>query len=193
MPGVITAAIFTSFTLGTLLGWWPAILLAIGTSAGLAYDLALKDTRYSPAAFIVAFAVLPPFVWTSLDVFRDALPVVYLVASPLAVAAHLANVLPDIEGDAAAGRRNLGVILGRERSLQAIADSIFAPPLLVAVTLPFLDYDRGELALTLFVYAALTAGAAFAYGRAGRDALVWGFRFVTLASVLFSAGWLAAA
>jgi len=98
----------------------------------------------------------------------------------------------EYRSDTAAGRRNLGVILGRDRALSAVADSLAAPPLLVAVTLPFLHYNRGELALTMFVYAACAAGAAFAYTRPGRDAIVWAFRFVALGSVLFSAGWLAA-
>ena len=112
---------------------------------------------------------------------------------PLAVAVHLANVLPDIEADAAAGRRNLGVILGRQRSLQVIGASMAAPPLLGLVTLPWLEYSRGLLAGVLIAYGLLTAVAAFSYTKPGREALVWGFRFVVLASVLFASGWLAAA
>jgi len=191
LPTLIVGAVFASFALGTMLGMAPLAFLAIGTGAGLAYDLALKDTRYSPLAFVVAFAVLPLYVWASLDVFRNELLALYLVGSPLAVAVHLANVLPDIEGDTAAGRRNLGVILGRERSLQAIGDSLAAPPLLVAVTLPWLDYSRSLLAGVLIGYGILTAVAALSYTKPGREASVWGFRFVVLASVLFASGWLA--
>jgi 4-hydroxybenzoate polyprenyltransferase len=192
LPTLIVSAIFVAFTLGAVLGMAPLALLGIGTGAGLAYDLALKDTRYSPIAFVVAFAVLPLFVWTSLDAFREELLALYLVGSPLAVAVHLANVLPDIEADAAAGRRNLGVILGRQRSLQVIGASMAAPPLLVLVTLPWLEYSRGLLAGVLIAYGLLTAFAAFSYTKPGREALVWGFRFVVLAAVLFASGWLAA-
>jgi 1,4-dihydroxy-2-naphthoate octaprenyltransferase len=164
-----------------------------GTAAGLGYDLVLKDTRLSPLAFVLAFSVLPPFVWSSLDAYRSELLAVYVVGSPLALAAHIANVLPDIETDTAARRFNLAVSLGRARSLRLLELSLLLPPLLVVLTLAFIDYDLRALAATLVVYGLLLTVANLAYHRPGRDADVWGFRSVVLASVLFASGWLAAA
>ncbi|HLF08288.1 MAG TPA: UbiA family prenyltransferase [Dehalococcoidia bacterium] len=192
LPPAIIATTFVSFIVGAFLGLVPLVFLTAGTAAGLAYDLVLKDTRLSPLAFVLAFAVLPPFVWSSLDAYRPELLAIYLVGPPLALAAHIANVLPDIKTDAAARRFNLAVSLGRARSLRLLEASLLLPPLLTVATLPFVVYDRRALAATLVTYGVLLAVANLAYNRPGRDADVWGFRSVVLASVLFAAGWLAA-
>lgn len=194
LPWSSLAALAVSFLAGIALGPAPLALLAVGTAAGLTYDLGLKDTRLSPLPFLLAFGVLPPFVWTALDAFRDDFLWLYAVASPLALAGHIANVLPDLDADTAAGRRSIAVVLGRSRSLWLLAASLAAPPALVAATSLFAGYDAVWLGATLLVYAALIAGAAAGYGRiAGRGGDVFAFRCVVVAAVLFAVGWLAAA
>jgi 4-hydroxybenzoate polyprenyltransferase len=193
VPPLVVVAILAAIAVGATLGAEAVVFLAIGTGAGLAYDFGLKDTRWSWAPFVVAFCALPPYVWSALDVWRDELLFVYLVALPLVLAAHIANTLPDIETDREAGRRGVAVVLGRESSLRVMSLLLVAPVLLAAIVALWVEYEAVVLIATVIVYGKLLAGAAFAYKvMGGRNGAVWGFRCVTAASILFAAGWVAA-
>lgn len=192
LPPASVLAALGSFVLGAVLGPAPLGLLAAGLAAGLAYDLLLKNTGLSWLPFVVAFTVLPLYVWSALDVFRDDFLWLYFVASPLTLAVHVANTLPDIESDAASGRRSIAVVLGRRRALWVILGALLAPVALLALTLVWVEYEPALLGATLAGYAALLTGAGIAYRRGGRDNDVRAFRFVVVASVLYASGWLAA-
>src|SRR5688572_1687004 len=60
MPFAIACALIVSLAAGVTLGWLPLLLLVIGTSAGLAYNLWLKASRLSALPYLVALGVLPP-------------------------------------------------------------------------------------------------------------------------------------
>ena len=187
------AAAFTAATgtaLAALLGPWTLVFFVFGTAAGLSYDLWFKNTPLSWAPYVVGFAVLPPFVWSALDSFRDQLLALYLVATPLVPAVHLAQSLPDAAADAASGGRGLAAGLGDTAGGRLLALCLALPPLLTAASLLWIDYDLPLLAASICVYTVLLAAAARLYQTpAGRRAA---FRPIALASVLFSAGWLAA-
>ena len=99
--------------------------LACGLSAGLvhlvcvaaawAYNLGLKATVWSWAPYAVAFGLLPVFIWFAGD--DPGAPPLWLplAAACLGVGAHLLNVLPDIDDDAATGVRGLPHRLGARR------------------------------------------------------------------------------
>jgi 4-hydroxybenzoate polyprenyltransferase len=165
------------------------LLLVIGTSCGLAYDFGLKQTRWSWTPYLVAFAVLPPFVWSSMDVYRDELLVLYAVGVPIVPAIHLANALPDVGADAATGARGSAVRLGRSASLRLIAALLALPVVILLLSSVFLGYDLPVVGVTLAAYAVLLAGAAWSYTRRRDEAA---FRFVALAGVVFTTGWLSA-
>ena len=192
LPSASIAALAVALAAGLALGPLPLLFLVIGTAAGLAHDFGVKDTRLSALPFAVGIGVLPPFVWSALDVYRPELLVLYVVGTPLAVAAHLANVLPDIETDTALGRRSIAVALGRGRTLALLAGCLASPPLLVVATLPFVDYDVPLLAATVAGYLALVCTAMLAYRSPARGSAVLAFRLIVVASVGFAAGWLAA-
>jgi 4-hydroxybenzoate polyprenyltransferase len=203
---VITAIL--AFVGGILLGTAPLVFLVLGTAAGFAYNLGVKDTRLSWLPYVWAFAVLPRFVWSALGLYREELEVLYAVGAPLAVAAHLANVLPDLEADASAGRPGIAVALGRRRTLQLLGLLLAAPLLVIGLTLPFLAYEEAVLSGVSTAYLFLLAMAVLAYkgspfilrqaqderlgesGRRERD--VWVFRFVVVAAITLATGWLAA-
>jgi 4-hydroxybenzoate polyprenyltransferase len=204
MPVAIIGALIVSFLAGVTLGWVPVLLLIVGTSAGLAYNLWLKASRFSALPYLVALGVLPPFVWTALDVYEDDFLGLYLVATPLALAAHLANVLPDVESDRAQGRQTLAVALGAVRSLVVLSACLLAPlPLLVVARIVLDDagsgasfYDKSVLIPILVAYVALVVVAGALYAGSlrspSRPNLVRAFRCVVVAGVLFAVGWLAA-
>lgn len=189
----VLAALAASLVVAAPLGPLPWALLVTGTAAGLAYNLGLKSTRLSALPFVVAFAVLPPFVWSALDVYRGDFLLLYPIGAPLAVAAHLANLLPDLETDAAAGRRNLVVVLGRSRTFACVFVALLVPFVALDVSFVWLDYDLPLLIAALVAYVTFIVAVGFVYARArSHEAYVWGFRLVALASVLFAGGWLAA-
>ena len=193
LPFAVVASLTVSALAGVFLGIVPLLLLAAGTSAGIAYNLWLKGTPFSALPFLVALGVLPPFVWASLDVYREAFLGLYAVATPLALAAHLANVLPDSNSDRSQGRMTLAVVLGERASMSVtIACLVAVLPLTVVVG----GYDRDVLWPILVAYLLLVVLAGVLYLSCLRSIdrwrLVVAFRTVVVASVLFAAGWLAA-
>jgi 1,4-dihydroxy-2-naphthoate octaprenyltransferase len=169
------------------------VFFVTGTSAGLAYNLSLKDTRLSWAPYVVALAVLPPFAWSALDTYRSDFVWLYPVALPLVIAVHLANLLPDLATDRAAGRQNVAVRLGRTVTLSLLALCLIAPVALAATSTLWLDYNEGLFAATMASYGLLLLVAAVQYARpaAAHGARV-AFRCVAAACVVFSGGLLAA-
>lgn len=91
-------------------------------AAALAYNSALKRTRWSWFPYALAFGLLPAFVTLGLP--GHPWPPAWLLtaAAVLGVGAHLTNVLPDIEADMACGVRGLPHRLGpaRSRALAAL-------------------------------------------------------------------------
>jgi 4-hydroxybenzoate polyprenyltransferase len=84
-------------------------------AAGWVYNLRLSRTAWSWVPYAVGFACLPPFLVVGLT---GAPPPVWMVAVMvlIGVSAHLANALPDLERDGAAGVGGAAVRLGRRRS-----------------------------------------------------------------------------
>ena len=105
-------------------------LLVVGS--GLAYNLGLKSTAWSWAPYAVAFGALPAFVALVDD--PHTLPPWWMVAAGalLGVGAHLVNVLPDLDDDAATGVRGLPHRLGARRS-SALAAWVLAAATVVIV------------------------------------------------------------
>jgi 4-hydroxybenzoate polyprenyltransferase len=192
-PFTVAALAVGAILTATLLGAAPLAVLLLGTACGLAYDFGLKDTRFSALPFIAGFALLPPFVWISLDIFRGAFLWLYGVGPPLVLGVHLANSLPDVVTDRLAGRGGLAVRLGRRRSLQLLAVCLALAPALAALLVVRVDYDLLRLALTSVAFGFLCAIATVVYrGRPADLAAKRGFRVIAPAAVLFAAGWLAA-
>jgi 4-hydroxybenzoate polyprenyltransferase len=192
LPPLSVVAIVASFAAGAALGLSPLAFLAGGTAAGLAYDFWFKDTRLSWLPYVVAFALLPPFVWSALDVYDGDYWSLYVVGLPLAIAAHLANTIPDIEADAASGRHNLAVLLGRTYAGRAIGACFLLVFLLLLPGILVSEQDQrlvttGRVGLVAFGLIA----AGVAYDRETRAGDVWGFRFVAAAGIVVATTWLA--
>lgn len=151
-------------------------LVAVG--AGLAYDVRLKATRASLLPYLVCFALLPVFVVAALP--GSPLPPWWLPVAGglLGGGAHFANVLPDLDDDAATGVRGLPHVLGAGPSRWAAAVLLLGATTVVAVAAPV----PVRLAATVPVLAALLLGAGFALGR--RPGSRAPFRAVLLVAVL---------
>jgi 4-hydroxybenzoate polyprenyltransferase len=109
-----------------------AVHLVLGVGAAIAYNLGVKATILSWLPYAVAFGALPVAVGLTL---RPAeLPPIWViaVAALLGVGAHLLNVYPDLEADAATGIRGLPQRLGR-RGIPLAATGILTLATVVAV------------------------------------------------------------
>jgi 4-hydroxybenzoate polyprenyltransferase len=117
-------------------GLRPAAILTVATVVALLYDWPLKSTVFSVVPYLIAFGLLPAFVVTALPGHPP--PPAWLVAAGalLGGGAHFANVLPDLEDDAATGVRGLPHRLGAAGSaiaaalllLGATLTLVFGPP-----------------------------------------------------------------
>lgn len=126
---------------------------------GWAYNVRLKSTAASWVPYALAFALLPAFVVLALP--GPALPAGWLlvVGALLGVGAHLANVLPDLEDDAATGVRGLPHRLGR-RATGVLAPAVLAVAVLVAVLgPPGPPVPSGAVVGAAAVLTAVAAGA----------------------------------
>ena len=118
------------------------------------YNLRLSRTAASWVPYALAFGAVPPFLTYGLDGTPPA-PWTVAVFAIVGVSAHLANALPDVESDRAAGIGGLVVRLGARRSgelcwsLLAVGTAI-----LVAVTATSRPVVAGA-ALLAFAVAAL--------------------------------------
>jgi protoheme IX farnesyltransferase len=115
--------------LGLPFGLAPTVLISLVGVFALLYDWPLKSTVFSVLPYLVAFGLLPAFVVVALP--GHPAPPAWLVAAGalLGGGAHFANVLPDLDDDAATGVRGLPHRLGPAGS--SIAAAVF----LLAATL----------------------------------------------------------
>lgn len=109
-------------------------LLAV--AAGLAYDLGLKSTRASLLPYLVCFGLLPVFVVVTLP--GGPVPPWWLpvAGALLGGGAHFANVLPDLDDDAATGVRGLPHVLGARAGRFAAAGLLLASTVVIALGAP---------------------------------------------------------
>jgi 4-hydroxybenzoate polyprenyltransferase len=105
-----------SIALSLALG--PLALAANGVFllAGWLYNAGLKKTPLSVVPYIVGFGSLPALVTLAQPVPALAAWWAILAGALLGVAAHFANVLPDLDDDRATGVRGLPHILGAKAS-----------------------------------------------------------------------------
>jgi len=87
-----------------------AVHLGLVVAAGWAYNLGLRATVASPLPYAVAFGALPSVITLagpSSHGVHVAPPWMALTGALLGIAAHLLNVLPDLDDDLRAGVRGL--------------------------------------------------------------------------------------
>lgn len=104
--GIAALALFASLGPVTLAVGVPVLAL------GIAYDLGLKGTPASALLFALYFPLFPLLAWAVFGHWQPFLPWVVPLGAALGLALNVANALPDLEEDAAAGVRGLPHLLG---------------------------------------------------------------------------------
>jgi 4-hydroxybenzoate polyprenyltransferase len=183
---VAMVALSATFGLASLL------FCALGTGSGIAYSLWFKRTIWAWVPYLVALPLLPIWVWTALDAIDPALLGVYPLGAGAVVAVQLAQSLPDVAGDRAAGVRTLAVALGERRARIACWGAMALTALGAALLAVWLT-DRPGIVLIASALALVLIGL---------DILLWrrdprlgtqaAFPCVAVATVLLGAAWVAA-
>jgi 4-hydroxybenzoate polyprenyltransferase len=99
------------------LGWGVLLLGLVIEGLGLAYDFGLKGTALSALLFAVYFPLFPLLAWAVFGRWQPFLPWLLPVGAALGIAMNVANTLPDLDADRAAGMRGLPHLLGLRRGL----------------------------------------------------------------------------
>ncbi len=98
------------------LGWAAAVTHAVFIGSAWAYNAALKNTWFSVLPYIVSFGLLPMVATLARPEPAIAAWWALALGAMLGVAAHFANVLPDLEDDARTGVAGLPHRIGRRAS-----------------------------------------------------------------------------
>ncbi|WP_199035447.1 UbiA family prenyltransferase [Glycomyces salinus] len=131
-----------------------------------AYDLGVKATALSVLPYAVSFGLLTAFV--SLGAPGGAFPPIWLFAAGAALGcgAHFANVLPDLDDDAATGVRGLPHRLGPNASQLIAAALVLTASVLLAFGPPG---PPSALALAAVPVSAAVLAAGLIFGRRPRS------------------------
>lgn len=160
------------------LGWAATSAHAGFILSAWAYNLGLKSTAFSVLPYIVSFGLLPLIVTLAAADPALASPWAVAAGSLLGVAAHFANVLPDLADDAATGVRGLPHRMGRVPVGLVIAVGLAAAAICIVVGLGGGPWQFAGLALGLAL--SLACAVLVLAGRATR----WMFRLIILAALV---------
>lgn len=158
----LVVAVTASLLVGGRAGW----LHLVAVAAGLAHDLGAKTTAWSWLPWAIAFGLLPAATVATLPGAPAAAWWAVLAAAGFGVGVHLANALPDLDADAAAGVRGLPQRLGPLGCASAAAAILLAGAAIAlvggAVPMPW-------LAVVAAVVVALAAAIPAATRRGRRE------------------------
>lgn len=130
------AAVVVCAALSWSTGAVPGTVHLLAVASAWSYNVWLKGTAWSPAPYVVSFALGPTFLVLTLGA---AVPVwLWVTGGLLGAGAHVANVLPDLEDDAVTGVRGFPHRIGRT------ASSVLAPGLLVAAAMTVVFGPPGQ-------------------------------------------------
>lgn len=162
-----------------------AALVGLGLASGLMYSALFKGTIMSWLPFAVAFPLLP---YWEFFVLRNGTPMLWAtwaVGAPVAVAIHIADSLPDLEGDRRSGSQGLVTHLGT-----AISERVSFGLLLVSVA--FMLVLTPDVSLPAFALGGIVC-AGVCLTVAGWRRLPSARRYgVPVAGICLAVGWLAA-
>lgn len=170
------AAAVVALALSPLLGLPFAVVQAVSLAAGWTYNAVLKRGALSPLPYLVAFGLLPALATTALP--APAAPAWWAIAAGalLGLAAHVANVLPDLDDDAATGVHGLPHRLG-----PAGATTLGGVALAGAAAALAVGLGPAPLALVGLGLSLAASVAAVVLGLRGSR---WAFRLVILAALV---------
>lgn len=160
VSAVRTASIVTlvlAVLLTLPLGWAATLAHVVFIASAWSYNLWLKRSPLSVLPFVVSFGLLPAIVTLSAVQPRFAPWWMLAAGALLGVAAHFANVLPDLADDAATGVAGLPHRLGRRASGLTIVVGLAVASVLVV-------FGAGDAGVVQWIGLAVTLALAAVSG-----------------------------
>jgi 4-hydroxybenzoate polyprenyltransferase len=142
---------------GAWLGPLELAVCALGNGVGVAYSLWFKRTVLAWLPYVIALPLIPVWVAICLDRFDPALLLLFPAGAAAIVGAQVAQALPDIDADRAAGIDSLTTRLGRRRAFATVWGAVLLTALIALVASAALLEDAGLLRSAAAVAMALTA------------------------------------
>lgn len=146
--------------LSLAMGRRPGLVHLLAVAAAWAYNLRLKSTALSWLPYALAFGAIPSIVTLGLPGSPWAPVWATTAGALLGVGAHLANVLPDLDDDAATGVHGLAHRLGERRAAAGSALLLLGATAALAV-----GQRSGTLGVVALVGAAAVTAAGLALSR----------------------------
>src|SRR5215207_2531984 len=154
------AAAALAVVLSLLLGIVPGLLLLVLVASGWAYNAGLKRSAASVLPYVTGFGALPAGVVAAAPGTPMAPWWLVTAGAALGLAAHLANVAPDIEDDLATGVRGLPHRLGPVVSAITCAVLLLGASLVLVLGPDGPPTPAGWTGLVIAVPAAVVAALA---------------------------------
>jgi 4-hydroxybenzoate polyprenyltransferase len=111
--GWVSPSAVAAIALTVPLGMLATAVHVLFIASAWAYNAGLKNTVLSVLPYVVSFGILPLLVTLALPVPAGAAWWAMAVGAMLGIAAHIANVLPDLDDDRRTGIRGMPHRLGR--------------------------------------------------------------------------------
>jgi len=154
-------AVLVCAVLSLAAGALPGVTHLVAVASAWAYNARLKTTAWSWAPYALSFGLLAVFVVLAAPGPRVPAPWVVVAAALLGIGAHVTNVLPDLDDDAATGVRGLPHRLGRR------ASGVLAPAVLLAASAVVVAGPDGAPRAVAWVGGALATVLAATAGALG--------------------------
>lgn len=168
------------------------LLCALGTGAGLAYSVWFKRTIWSWIPYLAALPLLPVWVWATLDEVPAGMYAVWPIGAAAVIAVQLAQSLPDVAVDRAAGVRTLAVALGADAARRACWGSLLAAAVLAAALAPWLTDHPALVWGAAGIAGGLVAVNVAIWVNDHRRGVMACFPCVAAGAVVLGVGWAAA-
>ena len=180
-----------SLLFGLVLGPATLGLAAVGLACAWSYDLWLKGTAASVVPFAIALPLVPLFGYGAAGRFPAVLWWAWPIGALAAVAVHLADSLPDVESDRAAGVNGLAPRLG-VRPASALVAAAYLGATAIALVSGLAAGDAPIVLAGVSLAAVLGLAALVAGGRGGPPGRRVAYRLLLTGLVALALGWAAA-
>ena len=188
---VAVVGLIAMVAFGWRFGPLPFALLALGTGLGIAYDLWFKRTVWSWLPYLLALPLLPIWVFAALGKPEPRLLLLYPLGALATVGVHLAQALPDVAIDRAAGLSTVTSRLGQRLTFAAAWLTTLSAPVLAWLAARWLGVAGPLLAIELAAVLAvlLLAGNVVLVAANRRLGIAASFPLVALSTLGCALAW----
>lgn len=176
---------------GVTLGTASFLILLAGTGLGVAYSLWFKRSRFAWLPYLIALPLLPVWVAVTLDRFEPALLLLFPLGALAVLGVQLAQSIPDIAADRAAGIDSLTTRLGEQRALMLCWASVLGSVLLAVIAEMIRNAWQSPMWLAGLIVVGLIALDVVLYHWRQRTGVMAAFPCVAASTAILALAWVA--